>query len=102
MKLMNILAILQKFLVLVAVAGLGGLLYALSANIFIMAGMMPTEAVDTAPGYQMTQQAVYSWMISVLISILAAFLIKSRWRWILVLSPIYVPTTAALIFLLTH
>ncbi len=99
---MDVLSIFRRLLILTGISGLGGLVYALCVNIFIMGGLMPTQDVDTAPGYMMTQQAVYVWMFAVLAAAISIFALKQKWRWIFILAPIYAPGLSALLFIIRN
>ncbi len=92
---------LRKVLGFALVGGAGALLFALCANIFVLSGLMPAEPMDTALGYQMTEKAVYPWMIAMIAAATGLFLMdKGFFRWLLILAPIYAPSSFAFLFVL--
>lgn len=99
---MTILTILRKILILSVIAGLGGLLYAFCANLFIKSGMMPVDAVDTAFGYQMTEKTVFVWLASLIPAAMCMFFAAGKWRWLIITAPLYAPSVFAVIYILTN
>jgi hypothetical protein len=84
------------------IAALGGLAYALTANILVLSGTLQPDQVSTSFGVEMTSKAVMIWIVCVLLAITGSFMIASKWRYILVLSPIYAPSLFALIYTLIN
>lgn len=88
---------LLKFLWVVIVSGLGGLAYAITANVMIAAGMLDSSAVGDAFGQEMTGKAAIVWMVAILAAIASVF-IASRWRYVLLFAPLYAPSIFAVVF----
>lgn len=91
--------IVLRILALVSVALLGGLVYAVTANVLIAAGTMPAEAVEAGFGREMTAKAVFVWMACVPAALLS-FLIQSPVRYVLFFLPLYAPSLFAAVFVL--
>lgn len=93
--------ILFKLIWLVVIAGLGGLAYALCANILVMSNVLNADAVSTSFGVEMTNKAVMVWIVCVLLALGACFM-QSKLRYILLLSPLYAPSLFAVIYTLIN
>jgi len=91
---------LIKTLSLIIFALLGGLVFSLTAHLLIASGAMATAA-DTVNNFalDMTEKAVITWFISVVIAIGSLF-IQSKWRYVLTLLPLYIPSIFAVIYTL--
>lgn len=92
--------IFLRFIVLITLALLGGLLYALSTNIFIMAGLLPTENLDGNVGFDMTQRATFVWIGATFLGLISIF-IKEKWRYGLLILPLIAPSLFALLYSLS-
>lgn len=92
---------LFKLLWLVLIAGLGGLAYALTANVLVLSGLLQADSVSTSFGVEMTHKAVLVWIACVAVGLAASFM-RSKLRYILLLSPLYAPSLFALIYTLLN
>lgn len=81
--------------------GLGFVLYAITSNLLILFGMMPTEVGSEGFGQHMTRLAMYLYMLSVPIGFAGIF-VKDNWRWALYLCPLYAPSLFAIIHTITQ
>ena len=93
--------ILFRLIWLVLIAGLGGLAYALCANILVLSGILQADSVATSFGVDMTNKAVMVWIVCVLLALAASFM-QSKLRYILLLSPLYAPSLFAVIYTLIN
>lgn len=93
--------IVLKILWLVIVSGLGGLAFALTANLLIMTGILDPATVPDGFGQALTSQAAVVWLVSIGVGALS-LAVQSRWRYILLFAPIYAPALFAVIYVLTH
>lgn len=93
--------ILFRLIILVTLSLLGGLAYAFSANLLIMANAIPTDEITNNFGYTMTQRAVFVWIVAVLLGIISIF-IQQKWRYILLLCPLVAPSLFALLYTVSY
>lgn len=92
---------LFRFVVLIIIGLLGGLLFSFSVNIMIMTDILDVDNVRGGFGYEMTSKAVFVWVTAFVLGIISLF-IKEKWRYILLLSPLYAPTVFALLYALSQ
>lgn len=90
---------LIKILSLIIFALLGGIVFALTANILIATGAMQNVSAPESFGAVMTFKATIVWMVCVLVGIGSLF-IKQKWRYVLTLAPLYMPSLFAVIYTL--
>ena len=95
------MTILLRLIWVVLIAGLGGLVYALTANILVMSGMLNADSVAAAFGFAMTQKAVLVWVGCVVLAVIASFM-QGAFRYLLLLSPLYAPSIFAVIYTLLN
>mgnify|MGYP000849759331 CR=1 FL=1 len=93
--------IIFKILWLIIISGLGGLIYAITANILVATGTLDATNVATAFGQDMTAKAAVVWMISILAAALS-LLMTSKWRYVPLLAPLYAPALFAVIYVLMN
>lgn len=93
--------IVFKGLIFLLIIGVGGLVYALSVNILVMSNLLQTEIFGAAFGVEMTRKAVFVWIVCTALALWASFM-RRRWRYILLLSPIYAPSLFALTYVLLN
>lgn len=98
---MDIKTFSLRFLGLLVFAALGFVLYAITSNLLILLGLMPTEDGSEGFGQNMTRLAMLLYMLSLPIGIAGIF-IKADWRWALYLCPLYAPSFFAVIYTLTQ
>lgn len=79
----------------------GILLYAVTANLLILMGLMPEALNGQGFGYALTAQTVYVAMGAVVVGIAGIF-IRQKWRNALYLAPLYAPSVFAIVFTLIH
>ena len=89
-----------KIIVLITLSLLGGLVYSLTANIFVMANMIPADTASNNFGYEMTQKAVFVWMGAIALGVVSLF-IKKKWRYILLFCPLIAPSLFAFLYTLS-
>ena len=92
---------LLKIIILITIALLGGLLFSVAVNVMVMTNIVNVDNVKGTFGYEMTSKAVLIWGGSVVLGIISLF-IKEKWRYILLLSPIYAPIIFALLYALSY
>lgn len=90
-----------RFLWVVVVSGLGGFSYAIAANLLIATGVLDSTSVGTAFGHDMTGRAAIVWMVSIVFSLLS-LAVTSRWRYVLLLAPLYAPVAFAIVYVLMN
>lgn len=90
-----------RVLVFFLVIGIGGLAYALSVNLLMMSGLLQTDQVAASFGTEMTRKAVFIWIVCTGAAVWASFM-QRRWRYILLLSPIYAPSGFAILYVLLN
>jgi hypothetical protein len=93
--------IVLRILWLIIISGLGGLFYAVAANILVATGTLDPANVATAFGQDMTAKAAVVWMISIVIAA-ASLAMSSKWRYALLLAPLYAPAIFAVLFVLMN
>ena len=86
-----------KILSLIVFALIGGVLFSVTTNILIMSGLIDVESVTSNFGQQMTQKAVMVWGVSVIAGAGSLF-IKSKWRYLVTLMPLYMPTLFVIVY----
>jgi len=89
-----------RLLILVILSLCGGLLYSLTVNILIMADKVPTEQLSNAFGYEMTNRAVFVWMVAVLLGFISVF-IDTKWRYGLLALPVIAPSLYSVLYALS-
>lgn len=77
----------------------GGMAFAAMFNILVATGMMNADTVQTGFGRELTQKAVMVWLGSVVLAG-TSFFVNKWWRYILLLSPLYLPSGFAAIYVL--
>lgn len=92
---------LFKIIVLITLSLLGGLVYSFVANLLIMTDIVKTDSVTSNFGYEMTSKAVLVWIVSVVIGIVSLF-IKEKWRYILLICPLVMPSLFAFLYALSQ
>jgi hypothetical protein len=90
---------LIKILSLIIFALLGGIFFAVTANILIATGAMQNVTSPEAFGTAMTFKAAIVWMVSLVIGAGSLF-IKQKWRYALTLLPLYMPSLFAIFYTL--
>ncbi len=89
-----------KFIVLISLTLLGGLLFALTINLLIMSQAIPSESLNADFGREITHKAIYVWLGSIILGIVSIF-IKQKWRYVLLISPLILPSLFAFIYSLS-
>lgn len=92
---------LFKITVLITLSLLGGLFYSITANILVLTDLIPVEDVSTSFGYEMTKKTVIVWSVCVGLGIISLF-IKQKWRYILLLCPLIIPSVFAVLYSLSQ
>lgn len=92
--------ILLRIVMLVIAAILGWLLFAISMNLFIAGGLIPTETLSPEFGQEITGKAVIVWLIATAIGLIGVFL-KQTWHKFLIALPLIAPSLFALFYALS-
>jgi hypothetical protein len=92
--------LLRRIIVLVTIALLGWMLCLLAFHLMIITNIINTKTTGDGFGYEMTSKAVMVWIASVVLGIISLF-IQQKWRYILLLAPIYAPVCFAFIYALS-
>lgn len=90
-----------RFAGLLAFAFLGFVLYAITSNMLILTGLMPSGEGSEGFGQDMTHRSMLLYMLSLPIG-LAGIFIQQNWRWPLYLCPLYAPSLFAIIHTVMH
>lgn len=90
-----------KLLWVILIAGLGWLLYALTANILVASGLLNANDVTASFGVEMTHKAMIVWLVCLPLSVGASFM-QSALRYILLFAPLYAPSVFALLYTLIN
>ncbi len=93
--------IVLKILWLVIVSGLGGLAFALTANLLIMTGVLDPSSAPDGFGQELTSQSAIVWLVSIGVGALS-LAVQSRWRYVLLLAPIYAPALFTVIYVVMN
>ena len=88
-----------KILSLIIFSLLGGILFSTTVNILIAMGAMDGLDTSVSFGADMTQKAVIVWLICVLAGFGSLF-IKQKWRYVITLAPLYLPSLFTIIYAL--
>ena len=89
-----------KFLSLVIFSLLGGLLVPMVVSLVIFSGVIDSESVSTGFGQTMMQKTVFIWLACIVVGFGSLF-IKNKWRYVLTLSPLYMPSLFVIIYSLS-
>lgn len=94
---------LLRFAGLIAFAVLGGMLFAITVNLLVMAGLTPTgEQAATDYGDNITMDAAFVYMISLFIGFGGIFVRDTAIRWVLSLCPLYATSLFAIVYTLVQ
>ena len=89
--------IFYKILILGIVSLLGWLMLPLMINILILLEIIQAEAMEQNFVTEMTQKAVFIWLVGIVLGIVSLF-IKQKWRYILLACPLIGPSLFAIIY----
>jgi hypothetical protein len=86
-----------RIIILITLSLLGGLIFSFAVNLMVITGIVNVDNVRSGFGYEMTEKAVFVWIASVIIGIISIFM-KSRWRCLLLLCPLFAPSVFAFLY----
>jgi len=89
-----------RLLVLMILALCGGLIFSLTVNVMIMAGLIPTESLSNEFGYEMTNRAVLVWIVATAIAVISLFT-DAKWRYALLALPVVAPSLYSILYALS-
>ncbi len=98
---MDLKTFLFRLAVLVIVVAAGGFAYAITFHLLQGLGLMPEQIGQQGFGRALTYRTSFVYMAAIVAGILSLF-IRDRWRYVLLLSPIYAPSLFAIVFTLMH
>lgn len=89
-----------KLLSLVIFTLLGGIFVPVITNLVILSGGVDSSSLPENFGAIMMHKTVFVWLACILIGFASLF-IKSKWRYVLTLSPLYMPSLFVIMYSLS-
>lgn len=86
-----------KILLLIIFSLLGGILFSITTNILIATNIINIDNISNSFGSEMTNKAVIIWIICVIAGFGSLF-IKQKWRYIITLAPLYLPSIFTIVY----
>jgi predicted membrane protein len=96
---MTDMEILLRFIILITLSLLGGLLYAVVMNLMIFTHLIDTSELYGNFGQDITNKTVMVWIVCIILGICSVFMEK-KWRYALLLSPLFTPSIFAFFYAL--